>query len=151
MKKQILKLSVISCLLLGVHAQAETAEKELPKSGSLSTSSAGTSASRAVPDAWGGVDPQGKESAPITGSVSKQTPTKWIARVFNNTDETYTVNLVVNQFNRSNTKIKSDSFSYTLRGKQSAERDITALSTTEQCTLDLVNWTKKASAPPAKP
>ena len=121
-------------------------KKDLPKRGALSNTVSGVSKDVKVPDAWGGNDPAGKDVAPITGSVSKITPSKWVARIFNNSEDTYSVNLAVHQYNRSNSKIKTDSFSYTLKPKEKAERELSATAATEQASLELLSWSKKETA-----
>lgn len=118
-------------------------EQELPKSGSLSSTISGVHGSRNVPGPWGGSSARTEDkAAPISGSVSKVSAREWRARIFNNSEDTYSVNLAVHQFDRNDKKIKSDSFSYTLKPGQSVDRPISALATTEQCSLDLLSWKK---------
>lgn len=158
MKKQFLKstLALLFAVFLTSFAFAEEPaapaevpaeaapkkQKDLPRSGSLSSSISGIHDSRAIPGPWGGVDVKGETASPITGSVSKISANKWQMRVFNNSEDSYSVSLAVHQYNRVGTKIKSDSFSYSLRPGASAERTLSSLAETEQCTLDLVNWKK---------
>ncbi len=148
MNKNTLLSALLAIIFIAQNssAQDEKPEKKLPKSGSLSISSSGTSASKNFPDPWGADNVVDSNSAPITGSVSKISPTNWVAKVFNNSDDTYSVSLAVYQYDRRNTKIKSDSFSYTLRPRESAERPISTSMNTEQCELDLLSWNKKESA-----
>jgi hypothetical protein len=126
-------------------------EKVLPRSGSLSQTISGVHGSRAVSEPWGGTDTQGKDQPPISGSVSRISPTRWVMRIFNNSSDAYSVDLSVVQLNRQGNKIKSDSFSYSLKPGQTAERDIAASSLTEQCSLDLRSWKKLGGKPSGTP
>ena len=141
----ILSLSFFFSSALSAEEKKEKPTPELPKSGSLSSTVSGVYDSRVVPGPWGGVDPSGESSSPISGSVSRVSANKWVMKVFNNSDDTYSVNLAVHQFNLTGSKIKSDSFSYNLKPGESAQRDITSLAQTEQCSLDLVSWRKIGS------
>lgn len=140
---------VVSSPVMAQPSSGITEEKDLPKRGSLSKSITDVHDSRAVDGPWGGLDAQGGAAAPISGSVSRINQTLWRMKVFNNSDDTYSIDVAVNQFNKQGTKTKSDSFSYTLKPRQSAERDINAPAHTDQASLDLVSW-KKLTPPAVK-
>lgn len=123
-----------------VPAGGPPASPTLPKSGVLSRSLIDVSDSRSVGMPVGGVDAQGGEAAPISGSVSRLSAREWKMRVFNNTDETYSVSLEVEQRSASGTRIKGDSYSYTLKGKESKEQQIAAYANTVDCILTLKSW-----------
>jgi|GEM_PF-1810736 len=134
-------------------SRGEVKEKkeELPKSGVLSRSLGTGYQSTNVDMPWGS---DGKDSAggaasgrpPISGSVSKVSPAQWLMRVFNNSEDSYSVNLRVIQRDMRGTVLKSDSFSYNLRPGQKAERSISSYRNTADAELNLVSW-KKLSPP----
>jgi len=113
---------------------------ELPKSGELSASLSGGYGKRQLAEPWGGVDERGETNSPITGSVSKKNAREWTMRVFNNSDDPYSVQLQVNMYGRTGGKTKSDSFSYTLKPKGSVERGLVAPTGTEEAKLSLLSW-----------
>lgn len=124
-------------------------EKELPKSGNLSTSVMSGAATTEVPDPFGGIDIDDAEAAPITGSVSRIDEDTWRMRVFNNSQDVYSVNLGVQQRDDTGRVIKTDNFSYTLKGGTSAERSIQSASGAFEAALDLRSY-RKLSKPKVK-
>ena len=115
-----------------------SSKKELPKSGSLSFSgSAGGNGSFGVGMPWGS-DEQG--DSPISGSVSRAGTDAWMMRVFNNSKDTYSVSLRVVQKNERGTQVKSDSFSYVLKGGQKAERKVSSVPASKAGELMLDKW-----------
>jgi len=128
---------VIAASVPGVRVEAQPAgkKKQLPSSGSLSTSISTGAVDRKIPDVWGGVD--SKDEAPIAGSVSRLNPSTWQMKVFNNSSDTYSANLGVVQRNSRGSVVKTDSFSYTLRPNQSESRTIPAGLNATEAALDL--------------
>ncbi len=114
----------------------------LPKSGTLSRSMSKGYQSTNVDMPWNkkNIGAGLEVEAPISGSVSKLSSTQWVAKVFNNTEDTYTADLKVVQRNDRGVPIKSDSFTMTLKGKQSDSRFISATPATDDASLELVNW-----------
>lgn len=130
------------CVMLSAslaYAAPDAPKKELPRSGTLSGTSVSGTGGKSVDAPWGSEDVI-NGGAPISGSVSKVSERQWNMRIFNNSEDTYSVDLEVAQLNERNTKVKSDHYSYTLRPKQTAERSISAYSNTKQCTLNLLSW-----------
>lgn len=113
----------------------EAQKKELPRQGSLSFSGGMSDGKIAMP--WGS-DEEG--SSPITGSVSKIGQDTWVMKVFNNSEDTYSVNLKVVQLNSQNRQVKSDSFSYTLKARQKVERNVSAAPGSVRGELKLESW-----------
>jgi len=138
----VVAISLLFCLPISGVAEGKKAEvkKELPQSGSLSSSRIGGGEGVAVEGAWGGVEPFAAEKNPITGSVSRRNVRDWIMKVFNNSEDTYRVTVAVVQLDKGNKKLKSNTYSYTLKGGESKEREFTARPGTEQCALELKNW-----------
>jgi len=125
-------------------------EKDLPKSGVLSSTSVGGYGTRKVDEPWG-FDDSGRETAPITGSVSRE-GARWVARIFNNHPEnTYSADVQVNLYNRAGTKVQSGAFSLTKKPGQSVERTVSGPSNVESATVELKGWKNlsKGSAKPA--
>jgi hypothetical protein len=144
----LLIVAVLCAVSSGAFAAPK--EKELPKSGNLSTSVMSGAATTEVPDPFGGVDLGDAESAPITGSVSRIDEDTWRMRVFNNSQDVYSVNLGVQQRDDTGRVIKTDNFSYTLKGGASAEQSITSASGAFEAALDLRSYrklTKTKAAP----
>lgn len=142
-------LSIVVALLVFTAASAAVAnpkesdkKKELPKSGNLSTSINSGSVSSSVPDPFGGIEIGEGEGSPISGSISRLDEDTWQMRVFNNSQDTYSVNLGVKQRDEDGRTLKSDSFSYTLKPGSSAERPIQAASGSREADLDLRSYSK---------
>ncbi len=133
----VLVVIAAAASLSRVEAEEGAASKAtpLPRSGSLSTSISTGAVNQKIPDVWGGVD--GKDEAPIAGSVSRLNPSTWQMKVFNNSKDTYSANLGVVQRNSRGSVVKSDSFSYTLRPNQSESRTIAAGLNATEAALDL--------------
>lgn len=126
-------------------------EKKLPKSGVLSSSIRSGYQSRNIGDQWGGTDITGDAgAAPITGSVSRVSPQEWVAKIFNNTDDTYSASLRVVQLGKRGSQTKQDSFSYTLKPHSSASRRLASSSLTEEARLELQGWKKLGAKKAAK-
>lgn len=121
-------------------APAPAPTANLPKSGSLSRSFTGVHGNRSVSEPIGGIDVRGTDPAPISGSCSKITPRKWRMKVFNNSEETFSVNVEVEQRSSAGARLKGDSFSYTLAPGKSEERDLAAYANTADCVLNLKSW-----------
>lgn len=125
-------------------------EDELPPDGTLSTSmNTGGSQGFKVDGVWGDVDPSGKETAPITGSVSQKRGREWQMRIFNNSESKYRVTVEVIQFTDRGKRLRGTTYSYTLNGGENRTRDIKALPQTSQCSLKLKSW--KNLSPPREP
>jgi len=121
-------------------------EDELPGSGTLSVSGVGGFEGKTVDGVWGGLDGKGDQKAPISGSVSRAGRDKWVMRLFNNSEDKYSVNVEVVQQDEAGKSIKKDRYSYTLSAGESKERSINARANTEQCQLNLTSW--KNLSPP---
>ena len=124
--------------------QAETKEekeKELPPSGTLSSSSSAGYGGHAVDAPWGADVISG--GAPVSGSISRLGGNKWVMKVFNNSEEDkYSVDLKIVQTNNRGKQVKSDYYTYTLGPKKSAERTIRVNNSTQNCSLQLQSWKK---------
>ncbi len=139
---------LIVATLCGTYAPTFAApkERELPKSGQLSTSVTSGAATTTVPDPFGGIDVSDGEPAPITGSVSRIDAENWRMRVYNNSQDTYSVNLGVQQRDDTGMTIKTDNFSYTLKPGASAEQSIIAASGAMEADLNLRSYRKLTTA-----
>jgi|GEM_PF-3009570 len=121
-------------------APAEPTNTPLPKTGTLSSSQTGGYSGATADGLWGNSDPWNKDAAPISGSVSRGANDSWIARLFNNSTDPYSVSVALRQINNQRTTIKTDSFSVTLKGGEKAERTVSGAAGTSDATLDLVRW-----------
>ena len=139
--RALILTSLVLSLSTSLFAE-EKKDKPLPKSGSLSTNISGITGNKAVPGPWGGVDTSGEDASPISGSVSKLSKERWVVKLFNNSENTFSVDVAVTQLDRNGSSVKKDNYSYTLMPKQSVERSVTASPQTEQANLELVKWKK---------
>lgn len=131
-------------LFLGGVAIAEdekSKEREIPRSGTLSsTVVAGGTESISVESNPGAedVDIFTDQQAPITGSVFKSpSQSEWIARLFNNSESKYSVQVEVVQFDVNQKILKRDSFGITLNPGENSQRMISARANSQQATLNL--------------
>lgn len=137
--KRLLLIALV--VLFAATASAEKAvKKELPRQGSLSVSAGTGGAGNFGYEMPWGSDNEG--SAPISGSVSRMGQDSWVMKVFNNSEDTYSVNLRVIQSSERNATLKTDSFSYTLKPGQNAERTLRAAPNSARGELRLDSWKK---------
>ena len=118
-------------------SEGEKKKKKLPKSGTLSASVSSGGATNAVPGAWGADENGWNGAAPITGSVSRMNPSTWKMFVINESEDEYSVNLSVVQRDQRGTQVKSDSYSYTLKPKQSESRSVSSATNSVSASLEL--------------
>ncbi|MBX7136679.1 MAG: hypothetical protein K1X83_01755 [Oligoflexia bacterium] len=117
-------------------------DKQLPKSGSLSSSgdmTAGGSAKVGLP--WGS-DTFSGANAPIGGSVFRTSPREWTMKLANNSKDTYSASVAVYQYDKNQRKIKTDNFSYTLKPGQTTQRAIGSAISSTVADLSLLSWKK---------
>jgi len=114
--------------------------KDLPKSGVLSSSGMGGPRGWTVPEPWGGVDAQGSEASPISGSVSRKNAREWVMRVFNNSSDPYAVTVQVKFLSPVGSALKTETYSYTLKGTSSTERALLGPVGVSEGQLSLVSW-----------
>ena len=112
-------------------------KKKLPKSGTLSASVSSGGATNAIPGAWGADENGWNGAAPITGSVSRMNPSTWRMFVINESEDEYSVNLSVIQRDQRGTQVKSDSYSYTLKPRQSETRSVSSSTSAVSASLEL--------------
>ncbi len=128
-----------------VSAQTGTSEAKaptptpLPQSGVLSRSSTFGYNTKIVEGAWGS-ESDASSKPPITGSISKVSDREWVAKLFNNSEDTYTVSVEVKQMNAAGKRERSDSFSARLGPNENTERTLGATARTVDAELELRNW-----------
>lgn len=107
----------------------------LPKSGSLSVSgSSGYGNTVGVDLPWGG------GAAPVSGSVSKLSQREWVVKVFNNSKDSYSVDVEVVSYGDGGKKLTSKFDSFNLKPKGKGERKVNVHPSTVSCALNLRNW-----------
>ncbi|MBX7144444.1 MAG: hypothetical protein K1X79_08355 [Oligoflexia bacterium] len=156
MKAAGILVSVLASLVLSlapsVWAEEQpTKKKELPQTGVLSSTAQTGYNQKSVGGLWG--DPYGRGSdagAPISGSVSRLSAKEWNMSVSNASKDPYSVSLEVAQFDARGTKVRSDSFSYTLSAGQRIDRRIASATNTVDCQLKLRQWKNLAPKAPEK-
>ncbi len=153
--KSLRSLCLTGFLIIPMHtalcvAPEVESDKDLPRSGSLATSSVSGAASAAIPDPFGALDPSGHQISPITGSVSRVSADKWVVRVFNNSKDSYAVTVdVIQRAGRpgnggygalGGNEVRRDSFSFTLKPESSSERVVPAGVGSKEAELNLRSW-----------
>lgn len=111
----------------------------LPQRGLLSKSSTFGYNTKLVESTWGSED-SGKSEAPIAGSVSKRSDREWVARLYNNSDDVYSVSVEVRQLNAQGKRERSDSFSARISPQGSYERSLSSTARTVDAELELRSW-----------
>lgn len=138
----IISLSVIACMSfasIGLAEDAEPTPTPLPKSGSLATSFTG-GASGSTSTSWG-QDVLEKSAAPLGGSVSRS-GTSWVAKVFNNSKDSFSADVKLVQINARGGSARNDYFSVSLRPGQSSERTYSVANGAVSANLELSGWKK---------
>ena len=128
-------LSLAVCCLSNSWAE----DKEVPKTGTLSSSVSGGHGTAEVDLPWQ-ENVFSDERPPLTGSVSRIGAQQWIAKLFNNSEDRYSVSAEVAQYNAKGVKIKSDSYSVVLKPKEVNEREIRGELYTDRANLNLRSW-----------
>ena len=118
----------------------EEKELDLPRSGSLAGTLTSGRDSKAVPMPWGDTDISGKKKPPISASISRLNATRWILKVFNNSEDRYSIDLEVVQFGQGSRRLSSNHYSYFLKPQQSAERQVSTTSLVTNCEVNLSSW-----------
>ncbi|MEY4668464.1 MAG: hypothetical protein RL518_1163 [Pseudomonadota bacterium] len=117
-------------------------DKELPKSGNLSTTFNTGRAASTAPEPFGFDELRRDEVSPLTGSISRINPGEWQIRVFNNSkSDTYSVNVEALQLNESLRVVKRDVFTYTLSPNSSKQQSVTAAPGVKGAELNLDRFT----------
>ena len=142
-------LSFFLVIMLPVACLAEEKrERQLPGSGMLSrTQQGGNNVS--IDGVWGR-DPSSsdpKNAPPITGSVKRSADNKkWTLSLANGTEDTYRAELELIQLDNMSKKLKSDYFSFTLKGGANSAREVDAHGRARNAEVRLVSWKKIGSA-----
>ena len=118
----------------------EKKKEELPQKGVLSTTVTKSYKNAKLDIPWGSTDAVGGGVSPITGSVSRFSEKEWLVKVFNNSDKRYSFNVKVTQYSDRGSQVKSDSFSYTLKPKESVDRKLSRSSGARDAQLSLEGW-----------
>lgn len=140
----ILKATMTLVLLSGaflsaVNAQV-TKEENLPQKGVLAEKLSSASYSAALPMPFGGLDPFGEKTSPITGGISERDGS-WLVTLNNNSKErSYSVNVEFALYNDKGIKIGSQPYSYSLSPGQSVQRKAGGARGAVRAQLVLMSW-----------
>jgi len=137
--RTIISLSILNFAVAFAEDKAPT-PTPLPKSGSLASSFAGGQNAGTSDKSWG-TNVLDQEPAPIAGSVSKD-GNKWVAKVFNNSKDTYSADVKIIQSNDRGGSAKNDYFSVSLRPGQSDSRSFASANGAINASLELTRWKK---------
>lgn len=116
-------------------------KKKLPKSGILSSSVSTGAVTNNIPQTWGSDSDTSGTEAPIAGSVSRMNPSSWQMKVFNQSKDTYSINVSVIQRDDRGSQVKTDSYSYTLKPGQNESRTVSAGNNSTNAVLELRSFT----------
>jgi|GEM_PF-2876108 len=134
---------VLSSGFFSFSVLAQESNRELPKQGSLSATFQGGDEGVAIPGPWGAEESDifSEDKSPISGSVSRgMRGSEWVAKLFNNSQDRFSVDVEVVQYDDRERVVKRDSFSTTLSAGQSVERTFSARSNSHQGELNLRSW-----------
>jgi hypothetical protein len=125
-------------------------DKVLPKTGSLAASSMLGTGPASFADPFGGEDSSGRETSPITGSVSRVPADKWEIKIFNNSKDSYSVSVDLSQRDLHNTEIRRDSYSYSLKPESVKSEKIAMGVGAQTAELTLRHWSNLTHKKKAK-
>ncbi len=108
-------LLVVAVFWTSSQLAADEKSVSLPKSGLLAVSSQSGAGNTVTSDAFGGEDFSGAYVAPITGSVSRVGDSGWVCKVFNNSQDEYSINVDLKQLDLDGRQVKFGSYSFRLK------------------------------------
>lgn len=150
MKKFFALILSLCCVATAIsQVGAQEMPKKLPKMGVLASTGGGALSNYDAPDVWGGNDISGDEEPPIMASIVRTSPEKWTVNITNTTDDPYSISIRFTQTADGGRSLNSNSFSFSLRPKESASESVTANSSSTGGIVTLTNW--KNNAPKKKP
>ena len=141
---------------LSADDKKEERKRELQKTGTLASARGGSGYEGVNVGVWGQDDKDlySEAAAPITGSVSQLNKREWVVKVFNNSEDRYSITLRVDEMNKAGKKIDYSTYSAVLAGGEKWERKFNARENTKQAELQLTSWKnldeKKRKAEEAK-
>lgn len=127
---------------LAVAQDSVEKKEELPASGRLAGSSVSGYGYTGFEGAWGGENLTGENASPISASVKRQDKQNWLVRVFNNSEDEYKLNLLIEQKDDTSKRLKSNPLSVSLKAGESFERTIRAHVLAAHATVNLSRWSK---------
>lgn len=138
------------CLFLITSSQAlaqantptakDNPDKDLPKSGVLSSSYNAGGQKISAPIPWNKKGESAGSEAPISGSVSQLSQKQWKMTVSNNSGDDFNVSLRLKQLGSHGETLKSDNFSFRLKAKSSENRVVSTASNSFDSELELLSW-----------
>ncbi len=137
--KLLLAVIITTVTSIAFAATEQPTPTPLPMSGNLASSVTAGSAGGA-PGSWAS-DVLVQSPAPIGGSVSRS-GNSWLAKVFNNSEDSYSANFKVIQLHARGDSIRNDYFSVTLAPGKSSERTYSVANGAVSANLELASWKK---------
>jgi len=116
----------------------------LPPRGPLASTTNRGYGTQSSPSQWGGFELEGKHNSPVTASVYRGKRTNWELKVFNNSDDFYTVTIALEQLGKSDVKVKVDSFTFSLKAGEHQSRSVPMSASAMGAVANLVSWKKVA-------
>ncbi|NDC36948.1 MAG: hypothetical protein EBZ48_02725 [Proteobacteria bacterium] len=145
-----------NCLIGGcVLAQAKDsppaapAGAPLPQRGSLASTTDRGYGTQSSPSQWGGLELEGKNAPPVSASVARGKRSNWELKVFNNSEDIYTVTIALDQLGSSGGKVKTDSFTFSLKAGAHQTRSVPASASSTGAAATLVSWKREVKRVPA--
>ena len=115
--------------------------KQLSKKGIIASMGSGTG-SQSI-DSLGNVGASNANDLPISGAVRRIGADMWGVTISNSSKKSVSASLRVHQFNKSRTKVKSDSISVALSSGSKAERSVSSGIGVEAVEVEIVDWKAK--------
>lgn len=144
MRSLILIVFISLSFISGLAVAQDSGEKKegLPSSGRLAGSSVGGYGHTGFEGAWGGENLTGENASPVSASVNRQDKQNWLVRVFNNSEDEYKLNLLIEQKDDTSRRLKSNPLSVSLKAGEAFERSIRAHVLAAHATVNLTRWSK---------
>ncbi len=141
---------VLNPAIVILQAEEKEETRNLPKRGLLSGSFRTSGSGVNVQDGWGREDTDvfTEDRSPITGSVSRVNAREWALKVYNNSEDKYSISVKIDELDKKGQRVNSFFRSYTMDGKSNRSENFTARFNTEQAQLELVSW--RNLTPPKK-
>lgn len=100
---------------------------------------------------WADVDTAGESKAPISASISRQGGSGWKLAVYNNGENAYSFSVRVVQLTQGGSKAKTDSFTFSLKPGERAERQMSSGSGAVGAQVVLESYKRLKARPGASP
>jgi len=113
-----------------------------PQRGILASTSDRGYGTQSNPAQWGGMELEGKNTPAVTASVARGARSNWDLKVFNNSEDIYTVTIALEQLDKAGARLNVDSFTFSLKAGQKQSRSVPATLRSTGAVANRVSWKK---------